>query len=194
MPDDSRTTINRFFEAENDKLLKILRHYVIKTGLAPVQDAETTAAEVLNETVVEALHHPERFQAAREPIAWVLGVALNLIKRRLANRTRLNYREPLLRDLYTDDSLTDDDLIDHLSSLNHSHDDSGVKEAMTMVFAHLSDEDAHLLRLAVIHELNGDTLARDLGITPGAARVRLHRALKRLRQFWGSRKRIVDYE
>ncbi|MBX3061605.1 MAG: hypothetical protein KF726_01440 [Anaerolineae bacterium] len=46
----------------------------------------------------------------------------------------------------------------------------------------VSVEDARLLKLAVLHDLDGDELAQELGITAGAARVRLHRALRRLRR------------
>jgi DNA-directed RNA polymerase specialized sigma24 family protein len=43
------------------------------------------------------------------------------------------------------------------------------------------------LRLAVLHDLTGEALAQELGIKPGAARVRLHRALNRLREAWPRR-------
>jgi DNA-directed RNA polymerase specialized sigma24 family protein len=39
-----------------------------------------------------------------------------------------------------------------------------------------------VLRLAILHELNIEELAQALGITSGAARVCLHRALNRLRE------------
>ncbi|MEO8392787.1 MAG: hypothetical protein ABI700_07325 [Chloroflexota bacterium] len=39
-----------------------------------------------------------------------------------------------------------------------------------------------MLRLAILSGLDGDALARELGVTAGAARVRLHRALNRLRR------------
>lgn len=194
MPEDNRTVINRFFEQENRKLLRILRQYVIQTGLAAPHDADAVASEVLNATVVEVLEHPERFQAVDVPVAWVLGVALNLIRRRLTKETQLNRREPLLRDLYSDASMTDDELIDQFLTFTQIPERAETDETFARLLAHLSDDDVRLLRLAVLHDLSSEMIAHELGITPGAARVRLHRLLKRLRQFWGSRKRIVDYE
>src|SRR5690606_15426060 len=161
----------------NQRLLKILRHYVIKTGLTNTCEADSAAAEVLNATVIEALQHPDRFHAVDAPIAWVLGVALNVIRRKLAKRNQLNHREPLLRDLYPQDSLTDDELIDQFLPLTQPN----AAPDVSPLFTHLSDDEARLLRLAVLHDLSSDLIAQELGITPGAARVRLHRLLKRLR-------------
>jgi len=45
----------------------------------------------------------------------------------------------------------------------------------------LSPDDQRVIRLAVLAEVDGEALAAALGITAGAARVRLHRAIKRLR-------------
>ena len=55
-----------------------------------------------------------------------------------------------------------------------------VRELLSMV----SPEDSTVLTLALLHELDTQGLARELGVSAGAARVRLHRALKRLRKAW----------
>jgi DNA-directed RNA polymerase specialized sigma24 family protein len=44
-----------------------------------------------------------------------------------------------------------------------------------------SDEDQRVIRLAILQDLSGEELARELGKSPGAARVQLSRALGRLR-------------
>jgi RNA polymerase sigma factor (sigma-70 family) len=45
----------------------------------------------------------------------------------------------------------------------------------------LRPDDRNVLELAFLRDLDGEALAKELGIRPGAARVRLHRALLRLR-------------
>lgn len=42
----------------------------------------------------------------------------------------------------------------------------------------------HILRLALLHDLDGQMLAQTLGVLPSTARSRLHRALARLRTAW----------
>jgi len=48
----------------------------------------------------------------------------------------------------------------------------------------VSKEDQKILRLAILVGMNGVELAQALGTNPGAARVRLHRALGRLQVAW----------
>lgn len=57
-------------------------------------------------------------------------------------------------------------------------------EAVAEILGRISSDDAQVIRLAVLHDLNGEELGRVLDITRGAARVRLHRALNRLRAAW----------
>src|SRR5579884_3267092 len=59
-------------------------------------------------------------------------------------------------------------------------EDERVNEMLALV----SKEDQEVLRLALLHELDMKTVARILHVTPGTARVRLHRAIHRLRIAW----------
>lgn len=79
--------------------------------------------------------------------------------------------------------MSDDDLFDLMIEwADRSHPDVLEQEEMiTTLLDTLSPNDSHVLRLALLHGLNGDSIAQELGISPGAARVRLHRALQRLR-------------
>jgi DNA-directed RNA polymerase specialized sigma24 family protein len=52
------------------------------------------------------------------------------------------------------------------------------------MLALVAPEDQRVLRLAILADFQRETLARELGISPVAARVRLHRALNRLRSAW----------
>ena len=184
----NRTLLRQFIEEHAETLLGTLRYYVVRAGLADRQGATLAAVELLNEVTVEALAHADRFRPSGQPMAWLLGIAANLIKRKQAGRATRNRREPLVRDLYpgTQDTLSEDDLFDRFAALDVSDlaQDLEANEGVSAILALVSEDDQRMLRLAVLHNLNGEELARALGVTPGAARVRLHRALNRLRDAW----------
>jgi RNA polymerase sigma factor (sigma-70 family) len=184
----SRTRLRQFIQGETETLLGTLRCYLVRASLADAQGVALAAVELLNEVVVEALEHADRFRSSGQPMAWLLGIAANLIKRKQAERATRNRREPLVRDLYLDaqDTLSEDELFDRLAALTVAEPALAWEsnEAVSAILAHVSKTDQHILRLAVLHDLNGEELAQELGVTPGAARVRLHRALNRLRAAW----------
>jgi RNA polymerase sigma factor (sigma-70 family) len=184
----NRTLLRRFIEAEAETLLGTLRYYLLRAGLADSQGATLAAVELLNEVVVEALEHSDRFRPSGQPMAWLLGIAANLIKRKQVERATRSRREPLVRDLYpgVGDTLSEGELFDRLATftLVDLAQDLEANEAASTILAQVSEDDQHVLRLAMLHDLNGKELAQELGVTPGAARVRLHRALNRLRDAW----------
>lgn len=181
----AETALRSFLEGQADGLLSAIRLYVLRGGLARGADVSDVAAELLCETAIEALEHSDRFDPERRPMAWLLGIAANLVKRRRAQDALHHRREPLLADLAGADD-PDADPLDALfrSPLPGPEEsvlaDAGARALLALV----PEEDARVLRLAVIHELSGEEVARELGITPGAARVRIHRARTRLRQAW----------
>ncbi len=58
------------------------------------------------------------------------------------------------------------------------------RERVDEILALVSPGDQEILRLALLHDLNAQTLATVLQVSPGTACVRLHRALNRLRAVW----------
>jgi len=180
--------LRQFITGESEALLGTLRYYVVRAGLANGRDATTSAGELLSEVVVEALEHADRFRPSGQPMAWLLGIAANLVKRKQADRSARNRREPLVRDLVprAQDVLSEDELFDRMSSLAAGQpiEEWEANEAVSAILSHVSESDRSVLRLAIVHDLNGEALAQELGIKPGTARVRLHRALNRLRAAW----------
>ena len=180
--------LRQFIAGESEALLGTLRYYVVRAGLADGRDAAPVAIELLDEVVVQALEHADRFRPSGQPMAWLLGIAANLIRRRQAEHATRDRREPLVRDLCssTQDAVSEDELFDRVASLAAGGPtaDWEADEAASAILAHVSANDRRVLRLAVLHDLNGEALAQELGIKPGAARVRLHRALNRLREAW----------
>jgi RNA polymerase sigma factor (sigma-70 family) len=178
--------LRQYIAAESAELVRTLRVYVLRAGFAEsAQTIDSAAHELLNEVVVEALSHEDRFRSEAHPRAWLLGIAANLIKRRQSEIVRQQRREPLIRDLYPglEESMSDDDLFDLMIEWadSTSHEAREQEEAISALLDTLPPNDSQILKLALLNGLNGDKIAQDLAISPGAARVRLHRALHRLR-------------
>jgi len=181
---DSRQRLLQCIEEETPTLLDALQFYLARASLTNEQNAATAARELLNEVVVEALEHAQRFDPLRQPIAWLLGIAANLIKRKQAERARLNRHEPLARDLYPQlqELLSDDEIFDlFAAACENSPHNTEAAEQVSALLAHVSEADQQIIELAILYELDGEAVARTLNISAGAARVRLHRALNRLR-------------
>jgi RNA polymerase sigma factor (sigma-70 family) len=193
---DNGTLLRSFLEAETEALLGTLRLYVLRSGLAAGQGADLAAVELLNDVVVEALAHADLFRPSGQPKAWLLGIAANLVKRRQVARAKKSRREPLVHDLLpgSQEIMSEDEVFDRLAALAARQPEVNTEgdparglvssQQVEAILAHVSKADRQVLRLAVLHELNGQELAAALGISPGAARVRLHRALNHLRAAW----------
>jgi RNA polymerase sigma factor (sigma-70 family) len=182
--------LRAFIEAEADTLRGTLRLYIRRAGLAQGDAVASAADDLLHDVVVEALAHAERFRPSGQPQAWLLGIAANLIRRRQADLARRTRREPLARDLHpvqADGPPAEDDVFDRLAALSTTMQQIGPEAALeahegaAALLDSVSTADREILGLAILYEMNGAALAEALAITPGAARVRLHRALNRLR-------------
>jgi RNA polymerase sigma factor (sigma-70 family) len=191
-----KSRLRQFIEDETDALHGTLRYYLYRAGLTgQEQPLDSAASELLNEVVIEALEHEHQFRAGGQPRAWLLGIAANLVKRKQVEFARRTRREPLLRDLYPgDDTMSDDDLFDWLTSLTDvsTAQELDNDEQVNVILGGVSPDDQHVLRLAILHGLDSEALGKALGCKSGAARVRLHRALNRLRTSYTARKDIRD--
>jgi RNA polymerase sigma-70 factor (ECF subfamily) len=182
----SRARLQHCLETEREAILKTLRYYVFRAGLANGSEARA-AEELFNEMAIEAFKSVHRLTDDILPKRWLLGIAANLIKRKQADAAKRQRREPLMRDLFpqTEESLSDEELFDLLPVVTDpSLANWEMNEHITQLLSYLSQSESDLLRLAILHDLNGDELAKELGVSPGAARMRLHRALNRLRALY----------
>jgi RNA polymerase sigma-70 factor (ECF subfamily) len=185
MAQTEKTRLRQFIETESSSLLGTLRYYLYRAGLdGRDMPLDAAAQELLNAVGEEALEHEARFRAAGQPKAWLLGIAANLVKRRQQELFHRDRREPLIRDLHpeVEAQMSDDELFDWFADVAASTTDAfDQREDVEVLLAALAADDEHVLRLAIMNGLDGVSLAKALKITPGAARVRLHRALGRLR-------------
>jgi RNA polymerase sigma factor (sigma-70 family) len=169
-------------------LLGILRSYVKRMGLASGEEVPAVAIEVLQEVVLEALDHADRFNQTGQPMAWLLGIAINVIKRNKAELIKRSQRELSIGDLslMQEEHLSESELFDQLMADSSAGPDQEIaaNEQAELLLSLVSPEDQHILMLAFLQGFEREALAQKLGISPGATRVRLHRALKRLRLAW----------
>ncbi|MBX5457424.1 MAG: sigma-70 family RNA polymerase sigma factor [Thermogemmatispora sp.] len=183
----ARAELERALIEHSETLLQNLQFYVVRLGVAPEREAHAIALEVLQEVAVEALAHAARFEPGRQPLAWLLGIGLNVIRRQRAERARRSQRElspvRLASALSGGESPSELEVFDQLQATSSGPEEEvEAEQGMAALLALVGEEDRELLRLAVVEGCERELLARHLGISPGAARVRLHRALQRLRR------------
>ena len=183
----------RCLEEDADALLVSIRVYVQRFGLAHGAEAIAVAHEVLQEVSVQALDHADRFDVGRRPAPWLLGVALNIIRRMRAEEARRERREQFVGDLLT--AQEEDAMAERLTA-GDAWDRAGrtepddpfreieASENAEAMLALVTPTERETLRLAIIEGWDHKALAQRLGVSAGAARTRLHRALSRLRAAW----------
>lgn len=187
----NRHRLEQFIEAETGALHRTLRYYLSRSGLAEAGELDEAAHDLLNEVVAEAYGCLDRLGADVQPRAWLLGIAANLIKREQAAQAKRERREPLIRDLYTgqQEALSDGELFDLLPSVEYSTpSETENDESLDALLRGLTKKDADCLRFAIERDMDGNALAEMLGVSVNAARVRMHRALNRLREIHMRRK------
>src|SRR5690348_5195256 len=99
-------------------LLGILRSYVQRMGLARGEAVPAVAVEVLQEVVIVALDHADRFNPTGQPMAWLLGIAINVIKRKKVELAKRSQRELSIGaiSLAQREPLSEDELFDQISA------------------------------------------------------------------------------
>jgi RNA polymerase sigma factor (sigma-70 family) len=123
----------------------------------------TLAEDAVAETF--AIAWRRRAEITNQPRGWLLGVA----RRVLANRRRADRRQANVAARLAEQPLAD---------AAHNADAPPVLDALSR----LAPGDQEVLMLAAWEELSSREAARVLGCSPVAARLRLHRARRRLAQ------------
>lgn len=184
----SKRQLVEFLSDNTSTLLGALHVYVQRMGLSRGEVVHATALEVLQEVAVEALAHADRFDPARQPMAWLLGIAANVIKRKKSERAKLQVRELSIARLArsSGEPQSESDLFEQIMPFSLSGPEQEVEandEAISLLSL-VSVDDREVLQLAFLNDFDREALAQKLGTSPVAARVRLHRALNRLRLAW----------
>jgi len=123
------------------------------------------AEDLVSETFIRLLTRAPRIET-RTALAYLLAVARNTY---LSGRRRQRREVPLAEEIRAPES-------DPASRL----DDQARLESVTAALRDLSEGERSALLLRVDHELSYEEIASALGISVGAAKVRVHRARLRL--------------
>jgi RNA polymerase sigma factor (sigma-70 family) len=181
-----------FISGHTNSLYGTIRSYVVRLGLAPGTDVQSVALEVMQEVVVEALSHADSFHSGGQPMAWLLGIALNVIRDRKTEEARRYQREVSIGQLSQlhPESESESELLDAINQASESGPESLVEsdEQVNSLLSLVSDKDQQILRLAFFEDFDRESLASRLGTTNGAGRMRLHRALNHLRLAWSKQR------
>ena len=133
------------------------------------------AADLVAEVFLEVVESADRYDPRRgEPIAWVMGIAVNLAaaqRRRRASEARAVARISGQRLLAPDD----------YAELEAQIDAAHAARALHEAIARLPEGERDLLALVSIDGLTTVQAARVLGIRPAAGRMRLARARRKVR-------------
>jgi RNA polymerase sigma-70 factor (ECF subfamily) len=157
-----RDDLLRVYDQEAVRLRAWLRS---ETGLHEV------ATDLTAETFAQALVSLRRFRGSsdEEATAWLYGIARNLLGQyRRRDRVDQAARRRLgipLRDW---------------SEYEDVDDRASVDPRLAAALTDLPADERSALHLRVVDELSYDDVASHLAITPGAARMRVHRALRTL--------------
>jgi RNA polymerase sigma factor (sigma-70 family) len=168
---------------EFERLLRSIRVYVSRAEIAGEQSVAEIALEVFQDVVVEALRGEARYDAERNPVAWLLGIASNVVKRRREKLFRRRKGESTAAELARADTMSEEDIFEGLLAANGSDPSKVVLSSMGLesLLAHLAPADRRLIELDVVFEMNAAEVGGALGITAGNVRVRRNRILTRLR-------------
>jgi RNA polymerase sigma-70 factor, ECF subfamily len=170
--------IRAAIEEEHEPLLRSVAVLVAKTerGLRWPEVMEI-ASEVLHEAVHEALKHADRFDPTRSATAWVRGIAARLLLTRRRAEARIWRCIPAA-------VLGEQAWAAALGQLVTEPADAAVAGRLDLeqALARISPEERRAIEFRYYQGLDGEELATALGVsTPGAARVRVCRALQVLR-------------
>ena len=170
--------IRAAIEDDYESLLRSVAVLVSKTERHRCwPDVKEIASEILQTAVEEALKHAHRFDPGRSATAWVRGIAARLLLSRRRTVARASRCVPAT-------VLGDDAWSAALAQLCTGSADAAVAQRLDLgqALGRMSPEGRRAIELRYYQGLDGDELARALGVaTPGAARVRVCRALQALR-------------
>jgi RNA polymerase sigma factor (sigma-70 family) len=163
---------------KHEPLLRSIAVLVAKTGRdRRWPEVMEIASEVLHEAVREALKHADRFDRSRSATAWVRGIAARVLLSRRRSEARDWRCMPAA-------VLGEDAWAAALAQDCTESTDAAVAGRLDLeqALACISAEERRAIEFRYYRGLDGKDLATALGAsTPGAARVRVCRALQSLR-------------
>jgi RNA polymerase sigma-70 factor (ECF subfamily) len=164
-------------DKEHEQMLRSVVVLVSSTEGLHGPELTERAEEILQMAIVEAMKCAKHFDPTRPARAWIRGIAARL----LLNRRRVEARD---RRCVPASDLGEEGWAMALLQLRGESDDAAVGARLDLEQAlnRVSPEDRRVIRSRYYRGLDGNKLAKALGVpTPEAARVRVCRALRELR-------------
>jgi RNA polymerase sigma factor (sigma-70 family) len=186
----ARVYLQRFLQENAVSLQSILRGYVVKLGLATGENVDLVAAEIFQDAVLETLAHAERFNPNMQARPWFLGIVANMLKRyRVDSIKRSRFEVRVGHLVRQPEQENEQDVLEQIMTASvgtASEPEQAflVRESVRELLALVSAEDAQLLHMALVQGWDANALGVLMNVSPSTARVRLHRALTRLRAAW----------
>ena len=169
--------IERDFVSLQRAMELIVWRFLVRQGRPLNHDVlRATAEDVLQEAIARVLKRSATYDPQRSAHAWVVGFAIKVLQER--RRRELRERQYLVANTggpSPDAEHAPDSLLERVSDMATT-DRQGLLELLDLVSA----TDRRVLTLRFVYRLRGLELAQALGISHGAARTRLSRALSRL--------------
>jgi RNA polymerase sigma factor (sigma-70 family) len=192
-----RQLLSEAIEQHWTDLLAGIRVYIKRFGLAEdYPSVEKLSQGILQDTVITALQSPGNYDPSRQACPWLLGIAINQIRRLRRKKSYEDKHVTLAADTSqvretiqcTGSDLSEDEMID---LLYYHGQQLGTASQTTFndLLSLVSDSDQEVLRLAFEGNLRGKSLAAELRISEGAAWARLSRATRRLREAYAQSER-----
>ena len=161
-------------ERDHALLARLIRLTVYRCcGPVRPRDLDDIADETLNETVRRALAAEERFDPDRPAVPWLMAIAANVLIDRRRGLARSHARVVTQTDL-------GDDTWDAIARVADSAPARDTGLDVRAALAKLKAADRRVIELRFFQGMIDRELAAALGISDGAARVRLCRAMKAL--------------
>lgn len=156
------------FREVYDRDFRPVSAYVLRRA-SPREDA----ADVIAEVFLVAWRRLDEVPAGRSSLPWLYGVA----RKQLANHRRSETRRLRLASRLG---------AELERTKRFATTDDGLPEGFAEAFSTLREADREILSLAAWEQLDATAIATVIACSPNAARIRLHRARKRLAQELGA--------
>jgi RNA polymerase sigma-70 factor (ECF subfamily) len=181
--------IARIVAGEKELFHELIRPYerMVYLTLFAIVKNESEAEDGAQEAVISAYRHLASFRGDAKFSTWLVTIAINEGRKRLrkaktAAEESIEEKEEAHEGDYSPAPLTDWQEIP-LEALERKE----LREALRVAVRDLPDIYRQVFTLRDLEELNVEETAQALGISPGAVKVRLHRARMMLQ------KRLVPY-
>jgi len=158
------------------------RDYLLRFALARLNDRDK-AEDAVQETFLAALKGETQFAGRSSQRTWLTGI----LKHKIADLLRRDYREPNVSTLMGDEDTTDNDIGESLPAGNWSDPLLHVERKQFLRRLHsslekLPDKQKHAFVLRDLHDRDSDEICRALGVTSGNLWILLFRARASLRK------------